>query len=41
MTDPAAGATPEAGRAAGVAPNGPLGGWFGVGGLGRFIMRAS
>jgi hypothetical protein len=43
MTDPAAGAAPEAVApgAAGVAPGRPLGGWFGVGTLGRFIMRAS
>ena len=41
MTDPAAGAASEAAGAAGVAPGRPLGGWSGVGALGRFIMRAS
>ena len=38
MTDPAAGAVPEV---AGAALGRPLGGWFGVGTLGRFMMRAS
>jgi hypothetical protein len=35
MTDPAAGGI------AGAALGRPLGGWFGVGRLGRFMMRAS
>jgi hypothetical protein len=38
MTEPAAGTAPEAARAA---LGRPLGGWFGVGTLGRFMMRAS
>jgi len=38
MTDPAAGAVPEV---AGAALGRPLGDWFGVGTLGRFMMRAS
>ncbi|HEV3464406.1 MAG TPA: hypothetical protein VG846_10535 [Actinomycetota bacterium] len=45
MTDPAAGAVAEAAGAvsgaAGVALGRPLGGWFEVGMLGRFMMRAS
>jgi hypothetical protein len=38
MTDPATGPAPGAAAAAGLRP---LGGWFGVGTLGWFMMRAS
>jgi hypothetical protein len=38
MTDPAAGGLSEV---AGAALGRPLGGWLGVGRLGRFMMRAS